>query len=131
MMLVTEAVMTSSNMNGADADWLEPEPSSTSIPAVEPAFDGVIRVDDPIEQGLRFATLAAALKAAPPASPESVIYGRDGMLAECHPDLCRWVLLTPGHARLAAEAKPAKAKHRHDFSDGDVCSVCDALRRSA
>ncbi len=85
-------------------DWLDPEPPSTSLPAVEPTFDGVIRVDDTMEQGVRFNTLAAALKAAPPGSPESVIYGRDGMLAECDADRCRWVLLSPGHARLVEEA---------------------------
>ena len=94
-----------------DSDWLNPEPPSTSMPVAEPAFAGVIRVDDTMEQGLRFDTLAAALKAAPPGSPESVIYGRDGMLAECEGGRdganCRWVLLTPGHARLAAEASVA------------------------
>lgn len=33
---------------------------------------------------------------------------------------------------VATPAKPAKAPRcRHDFSDGDVCSKCDALRRGA
>lgn len=106
----------------ADRDWLYPDgPTSTPAPATE-RFTGVIRVDEWGGRGVRFATLAAALKASPPATPEAQIYGIDGMLAECHPDSCRWALLTVGTARLAAE---------HDADNILACVLAEDFRRSA
>jgi len=52
----------------------------------------------------------------------------DGVLTPCVPvaDLPWWAVEQLGKKT----PKPSRAC-RHDFSDGDVCSKCDAVRRSA